>query len=54
MRRNRLSALGPGDVSGGWSLIAYVVGFVVARTLIVRRVKGEGPFRLPGSEEQET
>lgn len=39
--------------TSGWSLIAYLLGFFVARTVIVRRARAEGVVPLSESEGEE-
>jgi len=39
--------------TSGWSLIAYLLGFFVARTVIVRRARAEGAAPVSESEGKE-
>ena len=53
----RLALFGGGLVAavqvGPWCLVTYVVGFVVARTVVVRIVRSDGTAPPPKPKEQE-
>lgn len=36
----------------GWCLVAYTLGFIVVRTIIVGKVERQASFSSPGSEEE--